>query len=218
MTSVAAARRVVATRDAEWARSFASWLGRCGVRPNSVSAASMVCAAAAAAAFVTVPNLTGAWRAVAFVLAAASVQCRLVCNMLDSILAVEEGFRTATGDIYNDLPDRIADVVILAGAGYACRDQSAGPLLGWLAAVSALFTAYVRVLGGSLGVTQHFIGPMAKPHRMFVLTVASLVAAIESLFGLAGCALQLGLAVIVIGSGVTVVRRIRRIASELEAR
>jgi hypothetical protein len=81
-----------------------------------------------------------------------------------------------------------------------------------------LFTAYVRVLGGSLGTTQHFIGPMAKPHRMFVLTVASLVAAVESLFGLVGYALPLGLVVIVIGSGVTVVRRIRRVAFELESR
>jgi len=218
MISVAATRRVVATRDAQWARSVASWLARCGVRPNSVSAASIVFAAAAAAVFVTVPNLTGAWRAVAFVLAAASIQCRLLCDMLDGMLAVEEGFRTATGDIYNDLPDRVADAVILVGAGYAWREQPAGPVLGWLAAVSALFTAYVRVLGGSLGVTQRFIGPMAKPHRMFVLTVASLVAAVESLFGPAGYALPLGLAVIVIGSGVTVVRRIRRVASELEAR
>ena len=218
MTSVAAARRVVATRDARWARSLASWLGRCGVRPNPVSAASIVFAAAAAAAFVTVPNLTGVPRAVAFVFAAASVQCRLLCNMLDGILAVEEGFGTATGDIYNDLPDRIADVVILVGAGYAWRDQPIGPVLGWLAAVSAVLTAYVRLLGGSLGVAQLFIGPMAKPHRMFVLTVASLVAAVESLFGLAGHALPLGLAVIVIGSGVTVVRRMWRIASELEAR
>jgi hypothetical protein len=59
---------------------------------------------------------------------------------------------------------------------------------------------------------------MAKPHRMFVLTVASLVAAVESLFGLVGYALPLGLVVIVIGSGVTVVRRIRRVAFELESR
>jgi phosphatidylglycerophosphate synthase len=183
-----------------------------------VSAASIVFAAAAAAAFVIVPDLTGAPRAVAFVLAAASVQCRLLCNMLDGILAVEEGFGTATGDIYNDLPDRVADVVILVGAGYALRDQPAGPVLGWLAALSAVLTAYVRVLGGSLGVTQHFIGPMAKPHRMFVLTVASLVAAVESLFGLAGYALLLGLASIVIGSGATVIRRIQRVAAELEAR
>ena len=43
--------------------------------------------------------------------------------------------------------------------------------LGWAAAVLAVLTAYVRVLGGSLGLTQHFIGPMAKQHRMFTLTL-----------------------------------------------
>src|SRR5215467_16012801 len=104
----------------------------------------MVFAAAAAAVFVTVPNLTGAWRAVAFVLAAAAIQCRLLCNLLDGMLAVEEGFRTACGDIYNDLPDRIADIMILVGAGYGCR-LPIGPPLGWLAALAAVLTAYVRL-------------------------------------------------------------------------
>ena len=35
-------------------------------------------------------------------------------------------------------------------------------------------TAYIRVLGGTLTGSQSFIGPMAKQHRMAVLTVASL--------------------------------------------
>ena len=56
--------------------------------------------------------------------------------------------------------------------------------LGWCAAVLAVLTAYVRVLGGSLGVTQHFIGPMAKQHRMFTLTIATLLSAVETLLGM----------------------------------
>ena len=47
----------------------------------------------------------------------------------------------------------------------------------------AVFTAYVRLLGGSLGMTQHFIGPMAKQHRMFTLTLVTLLAAVESMLG-----------------------------------
>ncbi len=218
MTAALTARRVLSTRDAQWAKSLASWLGRAGFRPNSVSLAGVVFAAAAAAGFAIVPDLAGGYRAAAFVLAAAAIQCRLLCNLLDGMLAVEEGFKTASGDIFNDFPDRIADVVILVGAGYALRDHPFGPPLGWLAAVAAVLTAYVRLLGGSLGVTQHFIGPMAKPHRMFTLTVASLLAGVEPVAGLPALALPVGLAIIVVGSIATIARRTRRVVSELEAR
>ena len=51
-------------------------------------------------------------------------------------------------------------------SGYAVRPFHYGALLGWSAAVLAVLTAYVRVLGASLGTTHQFIGPMAKPHRM----------------------------------------------------
>src|SRR5262245_30560121 len=166
MNTVAMARRAVATRDAGWARWLASRLARAGIRPNPVSVASIVFAAAAAAGFTIVPVLSGGWRAAALVLAAVAIQCRLLCNMLDGLLAVEDGFRTRSGEIYNELPDRIADVLILVGAGYAWRDWPFGPPLGWCAAITAVLTAYIRLLGGTLGVTQPFIGPMAKPQRM----------------------------------------------------
>lgn len=217
MTSTVMTRRVVSTRNASWAKALACRLGRAGLRPNPVSVASMVFAAAAAAGFLIVPDQTGGYRAAAFVLAAAAIQCRLLCNLLDGMLAVEEGFKTPSGEIYNDLPDRIADILILVGAGYAC-DPRFGPLLGWLAALTAVLTAYVRLLGGSLGVTQHFVGPMAKPQRMFTLTVASLAAAVQSLLGGTGHALAAGLVLIVGGSVVTAWRRTRRIVRELEAR
>jgi len=218
MNTVAMTRRAVATRDASWARWLASRLARAGIRPNPVSVASVVFAAAAAAGFAIVPDLSGTYRAAAFVLAAAAIQCRLLCNMLDGLLAVEEGFRTRSGDLYNEVPDRIADVLILAGAGYAWRDWPLGPPLGWFAAVTAVLTAYVRLLGGSLGVTQHFNGPMAKPQRMFTLTIASLAAALESIAGWPGYALPIGLVLIVAGSVATFVRRAQRIAAALEAR
>jgi len=217
MTATVMTRRVVSTRNAAWAKALACRLGRAGLRPNSVSVASVVFAAAAAAGFLIVPDLAGGYQAAALVLAAAAIQCRLLCNMLDGLLAVEEGFKTPSGEIYNDLPDRIADIVILVGAGYAC-EQPFGPLLGWLAAVTAVLTAYVRLLGGSLGVTQHFVGPMAKPHRMFTLTIASLAAAVQSLLGWQGHALTVGLVLIASGSVATAWRRTRRIALELEAR
>ena len=73
-------------------------------------------------------------RAVLF-LAAACIQLRLLCNLFDGMVAVEGGFKTKSGEIYNELPDRVADVLILAGAGYAMPSSEWLHSLGWLAAV-----------------------------------------------------------------------------------
>jgi phosphatidylglycerophosphate synthase len=51
--------------------------------------------------------------------AAACIQFRLLCNLLDGMVAVEGGKGSVTGPIYNEAPDRIADVLILIGAGYS---------------------------------------------------------------------------------------------------
>ena len=75
----------------------------------------------------------------------------------------------------------------------------------------------MRVLGGSLGLRQHFNGPMAKQHRMFALTVTALLAAVESLFSMPSRAMPGGLAIIVAGSLVTVLNRTRRILEEAAA-
>lgn len=216
MSNSPAARRVLATRNASWARALARWLTASGLRPNAISIMSVVFAAGAAAAFAMAPVRGGfaAW----LVAAAACIQLRLLCNMLDGMLAIEGGLKTRTGDIYNELPDRLADVVILAGAGYALRDVPYGPTLGWLAAVLALLTAYIRVLSGSLGLPQRFLGPMAKQHRMFVLTLAALIAAVEARFISSPRALRAGLAVIVLGSAVTACRRTIRLLRDAEVR
>ncbi|GAC1454246.1 MAG: CDP-alcohol phosphatidyltransferase family protein [Gemmatimonadaceae bacterium] len=214
----ATARRTLATRDAGWAIALARWLARIGVRPNAVSIAGVAFALGASFAFFLAPEFDRGGRAALLLVAAASVQLRLLCNLLDGMLAGEGGFKSKTGEIYNDLPDRVADVLILVGAGYSVRSLAYGVTLGWAAAVLAVFVAYVRLLGGSLGVTQHFMGPMAKQHRMFTLTVVTLLAAVETLLGIPPRAIRIGLGVIVAGSIVTAIRRIRRIASEVAAR
>jgi phosphatidylglycerophosphate synthase len=218
MTGIALGRRVLATRDTGWARHLAHALGRAGATPNSVSIAGLGWAFAACSAFAIAPAFSGAAAAAVLVIAAAAIQLRLLCNLLDGMLAVEEGLKTPLGELYNEIPDRIADAVILVGAGAAVRDVPGGLAIGCAAAMAALFTAYVRVLGGSLGVTQHFTGPMAKQHRMFVLTIAALIGAGEVALDLPGRALLAALSVITIGAIATAWRRVRLIAAELEVR
>jgi phosphatidylglycerophosphate synthase len=156
-------------------------------------------------------------RAALLAAAAACIQLRLLCNLLDGMLAVEEGFRSKTGELYNELPDRLADVLILVGAGYAARTLPYGIALGWAAAVLALLTAYVRALGGSLGLPQPFSGPMAKQHRMFTLTVAALASVPAAWVGRPPVLLRAGLIVIVAGALVTVARRTRHLFREVNA-
>jgi phosphatidylglycerophosphate synthase len=211
-------RRVLATRNAGWAKRLARRLGQTGVQPNAVSVAGVIFAFAASAAFYFAPVLMDDNRAALLLAAAAAIQFRLLCNLLDGMLAIEGGLKSKTGELYNEIPDRVADVLILVGAGYSARSLAYGVSLGWAAAVFALFSAYLRVLGGSLDATQHFTGPMAKQHRMFTLTVFTLLAAAEAMLGLPPRAIGIGLWIIVAGSIVTLFRRTARIADELRAR
>jgi phosphatidylglycerophosphate synthase len=138
--------------------------------------------------------------------------------MLDGLLAVEGGFKSKVGDLYNEIPDRIADAVIMVGSGFAVRMLPYGETLGWTAALLAVFTAYIRLLAGSLGATQLFIGPMAKQHRMFVLTVGCIVGAVERATVGTIWSLYTALVVVVVGAAFTAIRRIGRLAAEISAR
>ena len=59
------------------------------------------------------------------------MQLRLLCNMLDGMVAVEGGKGSRTGEIYNEVPDRIADPLLLVPAGYAIG-LPYGVELGWM--------------------------------------------------------------------------------------
>jgi hypothetical protein len=93
-----------------------------------------------------------------------------------------------------------------------------GITLGWIAALLAILTAYVRVLGGALGLPQSFAGPMAKQHRMFVLTVGCLASAVQVALGSPPKSLYAALIIIAVGSAATAVRRTVKIARTLRAR
>ena len=211
-------RRPLKTRQSRWARSLAAWLAARGVFPNAVSLASVVFAALAGSCLWLSLEAEGGTRGPLLVVAAAFVQLRLLCNLLDGLIAVEGGLGGPVGEIYNDLPDRFADVLIFVGAGLALRALPYGMTLGWVAAAAALLTAYVRVLGGAVGLPQDFRGPMAKQHRMALVTVGCLAGAAEAAFRRPPRLLYVALAVVVLGSAVTIARRTTRIARGLRER
>jgi phosphatidylglycerophosphate synthase len=201
-------RRPLETRSRGWAKALTRALIAAEVTPNAISVVSVLFAVLGAALLWRSPG------SIALVAVAACVQLRLLCNMLDGMVAIDGGRQTATGVLYNEIPDRIADSLLIVALGVA----AGAAWLGWLGALGAAVTAYIRVLGGSLGLAQDFRGPLAKPHRMFVMTVACLGAAVEG--ALVGSAYSLlGAAwIIAVGSLLTCVLRSRRIAAELRAR
>ncbi len=196
-------RRPIRSRDTGWAKSITGFLVSTGVSPNQISVASVAFAAAAALSYSNMAGPTLPWL---LIVGAAGILLRLLCNMFDGMVAVEGGKGGRSGGLFNELPDRFADALILLGVGYGLG-SAFGPTLGWAATALAVLTAYVRALGTSLGAPSDFSGPMAKPHRMQLLIFASLLAVAEPFWGWQGETLTLGLLTIVIGSAVTVIRR-----------
>lgn len=205
------ARRPVAARTSGFAQRLTRALLKTPVTPNQISVASIAFAALGSAALVHAPA-----DPLLYLGAIAGIQLRLLCNLLDGMVAVEGGKGDPTGEIYNDLPDRLADPILLAAAGYATH-LPLGIELGWLAAIGALLTAYVRVLGRSINAGTYFIGPMAKQHRMALLTVACVLSGVTAWYGAAGWPIYVALVVIVAGCAWTAVRRLRRIADVLRS-
>jgi phosphatidylglycerophosphate synthase len=213
-----APRRPLQARQSRWVHAASAALLRLGLRPNGVSILSGVFAALAAAALLFSAQVDPRTRAVLLGLAAACMQLRLLCNLLDGLMAVEGGFKSKSGEIFNDFPDRISDALVLIAAGYAAASIPHAHKLGWLAALLATLTSYVRVLGASAGTPHDFRGPMAKPHRMAVLTAACLLAAAEPYFNLDDHTLAAALAIISLGCLITILRRLCFILRDLESK
>src|SRR5947208_14666989 len=108
---------------------------RLGIPPDAISYLSILAALAAALCF---------WKSGrnAWLLIIAPLFCylRLWFNMLDGMVAVAAGKASARGEIVNDLPDRISDVIIFDSIAQSRLMNFA---IGYLTAILSLFTRYV---------------------------------------------------------------------------
>ncbi|SIO27077.1 Phosphatidylglycerophosphate synthase [Singulisphaera sp. GP187] len=217
-------RRPLKSRSWKASGVVSRWLARQGASANAISVAGMVAGILGGVAFALTPHLS--IPALAWLAGAILVQARLAANLLDGMVAIESGRASRLGELYNEVPDRVSDAATLIGLGYAAGGI---PWLGYLAAVMALFVAYVRSAARNAGAPQDYSGPMAKPHRMFAVTVTAILCAVVSPWqslallghghaqaqGAGLPALMLGL--IVVGSVVTAIRRLGHAASFLTA-
>jgi phosphatidylglycerophosphate synthase len=209
-------RRPIATRNRKWAQAATASLAARHVSPNAISVAGM-CACIVAGFALGATSIADC--RILWVIAALGAQLRLTANMLDGMVALASGRASKLGELYNEVPDRISDAAVFIGAGFAWGGNIA---LGYLATILAIFTAYIRAAGKIAGAPNEFCGPMAKQHRMLVITLICLYSAVtprswqvitvsDSEVGL----VTLGLVVIVIGCVITVLRRLGRIARAL---
>ena len=201
-------RRPIASRNSGWAGRAARWLAASDVTPNQISVASVGFAGLAFAAFWASAHVPALPRALLLIIAAAGCQLRLICNLLDGMVAVEGGKKSADGPFWNEAPDRAADILILVGLGLAAGAVGHG----WAAATLAVLTAYIRELGRAEGFAADFSGPLAKPQRMAVVTGAALLGIIWPHI------LIWALALLILGTALTAGLRARRLVVALRQR
>jgi phosphatidylglycerophosphate synthase len=138
---------------------------RHGIHPDTISYLSVVAAFVATICF---------WKSgqIRWLLIIAPLFCylRLWFNMLDGMVAVAAGKASRRGEILNDLPDRVSDVIIFVGVAHS---GLMNPILGYWAAIAAVLTAYVGLFGQALGVHREFGGIMSKPWRMVALSIGA---------------------------------------------
>lgn len=203
-------RRPLGSRNTAWARRLSGWAVQKGYSPNQISRASVGFAALGLVFYALSPFGPGILQFLWLVLAAAAIQARLVCNLIDGMVAIEGGQGDKDGPFWNEAPDRLSDLLLLVGAGIAAGN----PGLGTLAAALGIATAYLRELGRAEGFMPDFSGPLAKPQRMAVLTVGTVVAAVYA----SEWTLTVTLWIVVAGTAITIIRRSLTLVERLKSR
>ena len=140
-TEIPENRRPLKVRQVNIITQFARWLSQKSITPNHISLLSIVFAIATALSLIVTLYVQGITQFFAYIAAALFIQGRLLCNLFDGLVAIEGGKSTASGELFNDIPDRISDPIIIVASGYTIVSMSYGIELGWLGALLAVMTA-----------------------------------------------------------------------------
>ncbi|HEY2625448.1 MAG TPA: hypothetical protein VGI41_01720 [Candidatus Udaeobacter sp.] len=102
--------RPIATRNRKWAQAATACLAARSVSPNTISIAGM-CACIVAGIALALTSISD--HRILWLIAACGAQLRLTANMLDGMVAISSGRTSKTGELYNEVPDRISDAAVL---------------------------------------------------------------------------------------------------------
>src|SRR5262245_20268438 len=107
-------RRPIAETFRRTAQAPVRWSVRLGIPANLISYSSVLFAAAAGVCFWQAGTLPGL-----LLVGVGFCYVRLWLNMLDGMVAMASGTASRAGELANELPDRIADVIIFAGVAHS---------------------------------------------------------------------------------------------------
>lgn len=164
-------RRPIAGMFRGTARALVNMAVRAGIHPDVFSYLSIIAAGIAGVLF---------WQSTRhpkyLILGVAFALLRLWLNMFDGMVAVASGKASKRGELINDLPDRVSDVVIFIGMAHSgwCHR-----LPGYWVAIMALLVAYVGLSGQAVGVQREYSGIMSKPWRIVLMSIAAVITSIQ---------------------------------------
>jgi phosphatidylglycerophosphate synthase len=141
-------------------------LERARVRPDALTLAAVPLGALAGAAILASPSAP-----LALLLVPLAVGLRLTVNLLDGALARRTGRVHARGELYNELGDRSADVLMLAPVAFVPGAVAAAV---WAGVALALLASFTAVATKAAGGTRTYRGVLSKPGRMLLLSVFSI--------------------------------------------
>jgi phosphatidylglycerophosphate synthase len=141
-------------------------LERSGVPPDALTLAAIPVGAVAGAAILVSPSASPVLIVVPLAAAA-----RLILNLLDGALARRTGRIHARGELFNEVGDRLADILMLAPVAFVPGAHAATVLLGVTIAVLASFTSVATKAAGGM---RSYRGILSKPGRMVLLSVTSI--------------------------------------------
>lgn len=211
-------RRPLKSRRTVLAYKIAKYLSSKKINPNQISVASIGFSLCASLCLILVPRMShSVWSNISLIMAASFIQCRLLCNLFDGMVAVEGKRQTPSGELFNEIPDRISDISIFVALGYSTIYSPLCYLLGFFAALLAVMTAYVRTLAVTTGAPMSFQGPMAKQHRMATVTIACILSVFfEPSHMEKGTIIYMTLWLLNLGTAVTLIGRTRSAYGFLE--
>lgn len=198
-------RRPIFARDFNVSKKLALWLSRKNISPNQISILGVICSFIAFLLMMTCEN--------SFLLSIVIVVLllgRLLANMMDGMVAIEYNKKTYDGALYNEVPDRISDLLTFIGMGFFSLSLP-GLILGGITSSLAIFTAFIRTFGGSLGFPQVYNGLGQKSNRIFIACFFIILSGI-----LSNSFITIGLLLISILSIETCITRLRLIRNQMK--
>jgi CDP-diacylglycerol--glycerol-3-phosphate 3-phosphatidyltransferase len=133
---------------------------------------------------------------------------RLVLNLLDGAVARRTAASHPRGELYNEVGDRVADVLLLGAPALLPGVDGRAVLLGVLLAVLA---SYVGITVHAAGGPRLYTGILAKPGRMVLLSVAAPLSIAAGPVAWNGYAV-----VLIVGAGLTLAARWQAALRDLE--